>query len=64
MAHQFRGNGNALITVISHRGTDVQQLSHFGNEAEILLPPGSRFVVVSRTQNPAGYWELTLEDAP
>lgn len=64
VAHQFRGNGNALITVISSRGTNVQQLSQFGNEAEILLPPGSRFVVVSRTQNPAGYWELTLEDAP
>lgn len=62
VAHQFRGSGNALIRLDATSGIDIQQLSHFGNEVEILIPPGTRFVVVSKVWNPQGYWAIDLEE--
>ncbi|MCG7285846.1 ADP-ribosyltransferase domain-containing protein [Cellulomonas sp. ACRRI] len=47
IAEEFRrrNGGNAFITVEGRSGVDVQPLSHFGREAEILMPPGTVFEV-------------------
>lgn len=47
VAENFRRGGNAFITITGRSGVDVQQLSYFGAEAEILFRPGTSFRVVN-----------------
>ncbi len=49
VAEDFRRGGNAFVTVIGHTGVNVQQLSHYGHEAEILFQPSTRFRVLEVT---------------
>lgn len=49
IAERFRDDGNALITITGHSGVNVQQLSHYGHEAEILFQPSTRFRVLDVT---------------
>lgn len=56
---RIRNGGNSMITIEGGHGTDVQALSHFGDEAEILVRPGGTYYdVVSRDWNHAGFWEF------
>lgn len=54
--------GNAYITISGRSGVDVQQLSYYGAEAEILMPPGTRFVVRDATPRPGGFTDYLLEE--
>lgn len=64
VAEDFRGSGNAFVTILDGRsGVDVQQLSFYGREAEILLGRAAPLEVVSRNWNPAGFWEFVARDA-
>jgi hypothetical protein len=61
IAEEFRRrtNGNALVMVEGKSGVDVQPLSHYGREAEILMPPGTVFEVREAQQIGKGsgsYW--------
>jgi hypothetical protein len=61
IADEFRRrtNGNAFVTVEGRSGVDVQPLSHYGREAEILMPPGTVFEVRGAQQFGTGagsYW--------
>jgi hypothetical protein len=59
VAQGFRNGGNAFVTVEGRSGVDVQPLSHYGLEAEILMPPGTRFEVRDSQQigtGPTSYW--------
>ncbi|WP_431837135.1 ADP-ribosyltransferase [Cellulomonas sp. Y8] len=42
---RIRNGGNAFVTVEGRSGVDVQPLSHYGREAEVLMPPGTVFEV-------------------
>ena len=53
--------GEAVIQVVGTRGRDVSMLSEYAHEAEVLFAPGSRFRVVSRTQDSAGVWQIIME---
>ena len=65
VAESFRvGNGgNAMIQVQGRSGVDVQPLSHFGTEAEILFDRGVEFNVISRTWNDRGFWDFLIKEA-
>jgi len=56
--------GNAYFTISGRSGVDVQQLSHFGNEAEILMAPGTPFIVRGADPDPRGFMRYELEEAP
>ncbi|MCC2318497.1 ADP-ribosyltransferase [Cellulomonas chengniuliangii] len=64
VAEEFRvrNNGNVLITLQNGvRGVDIQHLSHFDREGEVLLLPGTRFRVLDRVMDPRGFWQLFVE---
>ncbi|MFI2753888.1 ADP-ribosyltransferase [Cellulomonas sp. P22] len=64
VAEEFRvrNGGNVFITLQRGvRGVDVQQLSHFDGESEILLLPGTRLRVLDRVMDPGGVWQLVAE---
>jgi len=65
VAEDFRGSGNAFINIRGQTGVDVQALSHYGNEAEILMRPGTDFVVKTRewvAEGASGYWKFLVEE--
>lgn len=51
VAEGFRRGGNALITITGRTGVDVQALSYFGHESEILFRPGTELRVLSKAWN-------------
>lgn len=63
VAHGFRGGGNSFITVQGRSGVDVQALSHYGREAEILMPPGTVFEVLGREAvSSGGFWRFIARE--
>lgn len=54
--------GNAYMTISGRSGVDVQQLSHYGAETEILMAPGTPFLVRGATPRPEGYTDYLLEE--
>jgi hypothetical protein len=65
IAESFRAGkgGNAYIQVEGRSGVDVQPMSMFGHEAEILFDRGVNFDVVSRTWNDGGFWNFVIKEA-
>lgn len=58
---RIRNGGNAFVVVEGRSGVDVQPLSHYGHEAEILMPPGTVFEVREARQIGDGagsYWSF------
>ncbi|WP_129710995.1 ADP-ribosyltransferase domain-containing protein [Haloactinopolyspora alba] len=49
VAEDFRlsRDGNVFVTITGATGVDVQALSHFGDEAEILFQPGTEWRVIT-----------------
>lgn len=55
-------DGNVHITIEGTSGREIP-LSHWGNEGEVLFPPGARFRVAERTFDEAsGEWTIRLEE--
>ncbi len=68
--HQFTSTstardfgGNVRYRVLSKTGIDVSKFSQFPGEAEVLMPPGTRFRIVSVTEGTgeSNYGDKTLE---
>lgn len=64
IAQEFRGpTGNAMLVIEGRSGVDVQALSHYGREREVLLPPHSDLVVTEMVPSPDGtYMMIYLEE--
>lgn len=56
--------GNAFFEILGRSGIDVQQLSYYGNEAEILMPPGTQYRVRTADPQPGGFTRYGLEEIP
>jgi len=61
---RFRNGGEFFVTITDGTGVDIQALSHYGDEAEILVRPGTSYEVLTRDWNPSGYWDLTAREVP
>lgn len=65
VAETFRRGRNAFITIIGWTGVDVQQLSCFGHEAEILFKPNTELRVLSRAWDDQHQcYRLEAEEVP
>ena len=63
VADSFRSGGNAMIYIDGRTGVDVQALSRYGREAEVLFSPGANLEVVRLEQSVDGsYWNIYLEE--
>ena len=61
---QFLGSKGTrtLFTIECTSGKDIRQHSYFGNEDEILLPPGREFQVVSCLKQSGGLYMIQLKE--
>jgi len=53
-----------IFTIADHQGVAIQEFSQFPNEAEILLPPASKFRVKSNADFGSGLHIITLDLVP
>ncbi|MPZ63950.1 MAG: hypothetical protein GEU93_22390, partial [Propionibacteriales bacterium] len=61
VAERFARGKNAFIRIVGRNGRDVQQLSHYGDEAEVLFDRATQFRVLRRAWNDdLGRWEFTV----
>jgi uncharacterized protein YukE len=56
--------GNTTFSIWSEHGKDVSPISVFGNEQEVLFPPGTRFRVLSVTESAGGEHVIMLREVP
>ena len=54
--------GNTQFTISSLAGKDIQPLSQVPSESEVLFRPGTTFDVISKVQDAAGTWHITLSE--
>ncbi len=63
VADGFRDGGNAMIYIDGRTGVDVQVLSRYGNEAEVLFSPRANLEVIRVAQSSDGsYWNIYLKE--
>jgi uncharacterized protein YukE len=55
--------GNTQFTISSLTGKDIQALSQVPGEAEVLFRPGTTYDVISKVQDAAGTWHITMSEA-